>query len=60
MSMANAMATSDGVRERGSWLCAPRLGGSGPGAPRSPLPRILATIGPLTCHAMDASLSYAA
>lgn len=38
----------------------PRLGGSGPGAPRSPLRRILATIGPLTFHAMDDSLSRAA
>src|SRR5215813_15303550 len=41
----------------GPGSAAPRLGGSGPGAPHSPLRRILAPLGPLTCHAMDDSLS---
>jgi hypothetical protein len=46
MSMANAMAASDGVRERGTRPLGPLLGGSGPGAPRSPLRGIRATIAP--------------
>ncbi len=58
MSMANAMAASAGVRERGTCPIGARLGGPGP--QRSPLGGTLATIAPLTFHSMDDGLSHAA
>jgi hypothetical protein len=60
MSMANAMAASDGVRERGICPIGARLWGAGPGPQCSPLGGTLATIAPLTFHSMDDSLSHAA
>jgi hypothetical protein len=60
MSMANAMAASDGVRERETGPIGARLGGPGPGPQRSPLGGTLATIAPLTFHSMDDGLSHAA
>jgi hypothetical protein len=60
MAMANAMAASDGGRERGICPISARLWGSGPGPRRSPLGSPLAIIAPRTFHSMDDSLSHAA
>ena len=58
--MANAMAASAGVRERGTGPTGARLWGAGPRPPRSPLGGNLATIGPLTLYSLDDDLSHAA
>jgi hypothetical protein len=60
MSMANAMTASTGAREQGPWPTGARLWCAGLGPRRSPLGGHLATIAPLTLHAIDDGLSHAA
>jgi hypothetical protein len=60
MSMANAMATSDGVREQGTWPLGARLGGLWPWRPALASARHPRYNSPLTFHSMDDSLSHAA